>query len=220
MTTKNDNSEKKIILTDDHALVRKGLKGLIEKLGPYKIVAEFENGKALIDAYPYDFNPDLLILDLSMPVMDGTQVVKWMKENNVLLPTLLLTLIDTEEIILSLFKQGIRGYLNKNCDYEELRNALNQIFTVGYYHDEMMSKAMTFDGTLKPRGVKGMLSDKQIEFLRLVSHEEEYTYEQIADVMGITRKGVEYHRTFFFENFGVKSKTGLVIFAMKNNLLD
>jgi DNA-binding NarL/FixJ family response regulator len=152
--------------------------------------------------------------------MDGPQVVKWLADNNIKIPVLLLTLIDAEDVILKLFKQGIRGYLNKNCGFEELRNALNQIFTTGYYYDEMMAKAMTLDNTVSKKTVRDMLTDKQLEFLQLVCHEDEFTYDQIGDKMELSKKGVEYHRTFFFENFGIKSKTGLVLFAMKNGLLD
>lgn len=212
--------EKKIILIDDHALMRKGLKGLIEKLGPYNIIAEYENGLELTQAYPFEITPDLLVLDLSMPIMDGTQVVKWMKENNVKIPILLLTLMDSEDLILDLFRMGIRGYLNKNCGFEELRDALHQIFSTGFYHNEMMAKAMTFDNSGTQKKVKDMLTDKQLEFLKLVCHEDEYTYDQISDKMKVKKNSIDHYRTYFFETFGIKSKTGLVLFAMKNELLD
>ena len=160
-----------------------------------------------------------------MPVMDGVQVVEWMKQMKVTIPILVLTLLDEEPLIISLFRKGIRGYLNKNCNYEQLRNALEQIFTTGYYHDEMMHKALTFDQEQiqqepEKQSVKMMLNENQMQFLRLVCHEDEYTYDQISSIMNVTKKTVEHYRSQLFEMLGIKSKIGLVLFAIKNNLLD
>ncbi len=212
---------KKIILVDDHVVVRSGLKELIEKLGPYNVVVEFDNGRLLVESFPFAESPDLIILDHEMPEMNGTQVVEWLHKNKIKVPVLLLTLTDDESLIIRLFRMGIRGYLHKNCSASSLRQALTDIFLAGYYHDEMFFKALTGETSEEPRlPVPCSLNDREMEFLRLVCDEHEYTYEQIASMMNAHRRTIDKYRESVFEKFGVKSKTGLVLYAVKHQLVE
>ena len=212
--------EKKIILTEDHVIVRNGLKVLIEKLGPYKISGEYNNGKELVDAYPFSSDPDLIILDLDMPQMDGAAVVKWMHEHKVTTPVLLLTLNDNEEQIVKLFHLGVRGYLHKNCSSDTMKKAISEILHTGYYHDELFSKAMQgWQAPTPHHQPEEHLTDRELQFLKLVCHEDEYTYNQIADIMEVGRRTVDNFRESIFDKFGIKSKTGLVLFAIKQGII-
>ncbi len=213
---------KNIILTDDHVIVRNGLKELIQKLGPYTIVAEYDNGKHLIDDYPFKVTPDLLILDHEMPEMNGTAVIEWFSRQRIQIPILLLTLTEDESLIVKLFRMGIRGYLHKNCSSSELKQALQDIFHSGYYHDDMLTKALlgqSQDNTEGHTQIMEKLTDRELEFLRLVCDEKEYTYEQIAGMMHAHRRTIDKYREGIFEKFGVKSKTGLVLYAVKHDLV-
>lgn len=212
-----------IYLVDDHPIVRNGLKALIEKMGSYSIIQQFDNGQELIDTLPFADNPDLIIMDLTMPVMDGAQTVKELKARGIKTPVMILTLETTEKTIIELFRLGIRGYLPKSCTADVLKKAIDDVLKTGYYHDEMLMKALTTEHHQikdEKTQVHEQVTDREKQFLRLVCNEQELTYEQIADQMGVSRRTVDGYREAIFEKFNIKSKTGLVLFAIKYGLID
>lgn len=207
-----------IILVDDHTVVRKGLRSLIERLGNYEVVAEYDNGKDLIEALPQlDIVPDLVVMDLEMPVMGGRETVKELKRRGITYPVLVLTLETDESKIIELFKSGIRGYLPKSATAEVLRKAINDVLTTGYYHDEIFAKAMTYEAESDANMLHA--TEREKEFLRLVCSAEEPTYEQIAQQMEVSRRTVDGYRESLFTKFNIKSKTGLVLFAIKYGIV-
>ncbi|MCB0696247.1 MAG: response regulator transcription factor [Chitinophagaceae bacterium] len=216
-------SSTSIYLADDHTVVRKGLKELIECLGDHRITAEFSSGKELVDAMPFSPPPDMIILDIAMPVMDGKQVMEYFKEHDITLPVLILTLDTTEESIIELFRLGVRGYLPKNCSPDELQQAIEDIVHTGYYHNELLVKALSMNKQTS-HGERDMilsqLTKRELEFLQLVCDEQEYTYEQIGDKLGVHVRTVDGYRKSLFEKFNIKSKTGVVLFAFKYRLVD
>jgi CheY-like chemotaxis protein len=109
---------------------------LVEKLGPYKISNQFNCGNDFLSAIPIKPNPDLIILDLSMPVMGRDEVIKILNNRGSKIPILVLTAIDDEEMVIKLFKLGIKGYLMKNCGASELKKAIEEILQSGFYHNE------------------------------------------------------------------------------------
>src|SRR6476661_2675821 len=125
---------KRIVLVDDHVLVRNGLKVLIEKLGRYKVVREFDDGESLLRALPFKGEVDLIILDLSLPGINGDVVMETINMKKIRIPVLILTLNRDEDMIIKLFRNGARGYLSKDCSAAMMRKAIEDIFTNGYYH--------------------------------------------------------------------------------------
>ncbi len=216
--------KKSIILVDDHLVVRSGLKELIEKLGHYHISGEFDNGKQLVEAYPLQPVPDLIILDITMPEMDGDEAMKLLNEKGNKSPVLILTLNQDDDRMVSLFRMGVRGYLQKNCSAKIMREALSEIFRCGFYHNEFLSYSLRHDQMPKEKSEQEMiieqLSDKERDFLKLVCHPDEYTYEQIAGHMGVKHRTIDGYRESIFEKFAIKSKTGLVLFVLKHQLFD
>lgn len=211
-----------IFLVDDHPIVRSGLKALIERLGNYKVLAEFDNGQELINAFPFAAAPALIIMDLAMPVMDGTQTVIALKRLGVEIPVLILTLETEEQTIINLFRLGIRGYLPKSATATVLRQAISDVLTSGYYHNEMMTKALLSPGDVYMDERQMMLSQvsaREREFLLLVCDEQEPTYEEIARRMEVSRRTVDGYRESLFSKFNIKSKTGLVLFAIKYGIV-
>lgn len=206
----------KIFLVDDHTVVRSGLKSLIERLGNYDVIAEFDNGQELLDELPFTTEPDLIVMDLEMPVLNGSDTVIALKEKGLMYKVLVLTLETDEATIISLFKNGIRGYLAKSSTADVLKKAIGDVLTSGYYHDEMFAKAMTYDGNNE---TVVNITDREKEFLRLVCREDEPTYEQISDTMGVSRRTVDGYRESLFSKFNIKSKTGLVMFAIKYRIV-
>lgn len=217
-----------IVLVDDHIVVRNGLAELIEIMGQYRVGAQYSNGQELIDALTGGSPiPDLILMDLTMPVLDGAQTVIRMKELSLDIPVLILTLNTDEATILRLYRLGIRGYLSKDCTAAGLRDAIEDVLRRGYHHSDMLHKALMNAGqeTGQPvvperDSIIRKLTPRELQFLRLVCNEEEYTYEQMAGAMGVSRRTVDGYRESVFDKFGIRSKTGLVLFATRHRLLD
>lgn len=211
-----------IFLVDDHAVVRNGLKMLIERMGNYKVVAEYDNGQELMDDIDDQQLPNIIILDLSMPVMDGKDTVDALNAKGIKTPVLILTLETTEQTIIDLFRKGIRGYLPKSSKANVLKAAIDDIINTGYYHNEMLIKALTSDGGAKDEkdDILEQITERERTFLQLVCAPEELTYEQIANEMNVSRRTVDGYREALFEKFSLKSKTGLVLFALKYGIVE
>jgi two-component system invasion response regulator UvrY len=216
---------KEIILVDDHVIIRNGLKELIEKLGPYSIIAQFNNGAELIDALFTDkLTSDLIIMDLSMPEMDADAALQVMNEQGSKIPVLILTLNQDDQRMINLFRLGARGYLQKTCSATMMADALSEIFRCGYYHNEFLAASLkakdTIPGKNKREEILSLLTDREKDFLKLVCNEKEYTYDQIAGLMGVQHRTVDGYRESLFEKFAIKSKTGLVLFVLRNDVLN
>lgn len=213
-----------IVLIDDHVIVRNGLKELIEKLGPYTVTAQFDSGNAFLNDLPALPKPDLLIVDLNMPEMNGFELVEQLKNSGNEQTILILTLESDEQTIIRLFRNGVRGFLKKNCSAEILKSALDSIFTTGYYHNEFLALSLRTEvETIKPSEkdrILVQLTERERKFLKWVCHEQEYTYEQIADQMQVSSRTVDGYREAIFDKFAIKSKTGLVLFVLKHQLFD
>jgi len=215
---------KNIVLVDDHILVRNGLKELIEKLGPYTICGQYDNGRHFLDEMDRRPDPDLVIMDLDMPAMNGMETAAYLKSIGYKVPVLVLTLNSEEDTILQLFRSGVCGFLKKDCSSETMKNALENIFSYGYYHNEFLAHYLRNSDKKTRRNLRTeileQLSPREKEFLRLVCDEKEYTYEQIASEMNVQHRTVDGYRESVFGKFGIKSKTGLVLFVLKHRLLD
>ncbi|MBL7930249.1 MAG: response regulator transcription factor [Bacteroidia bacterium] len=215
---------KHIYLVDDHVIIRNGLQELVEKLGPYKVTHQFDNGRDLLDSLASGKRPDLIIMDQSMPQMNGHEVMQNFREKGIQVPVLMLTLNEDEDLIIQLFRLGVRGYLKKNCNASQLGSAIEHIVSSGYYHNEFLTLSLQNNAVENKKGEQDLileqLTAREKEFLRLVCHEKEYTYEQIADKMGVQHRTVDGYREAIFEKFRIKSKTGLVLFVLKHRLFD
>lgn len=207
-----------IFLVEDHVIVRNGIKGLIEQMGDYQVSGEFDNGKQLIAKIDEEL-PDLVIMDLSMPVMDGLATTRWLKEQGIACPVLILTLDTSDKTIIELYRAGVRGYLPKTCTADVLKRAIDDIIEAGYHHNDLLSHAMVKSHGSRETQTPIHFSDREITFLRLVCDKQEYTYEQIAREMNVHRRTVDSYRESLFERYNIKSKTGLVMFAIKHGIV-
>lgn len=218
----------KICIIDDHKIVRKGLIELLHKLGGIEVTHEFENGIAFLEALPLENKPDLYILDYSMPILNGIQVLKALQEKQQTetnfdeFKVLLLTQHFNEDIIDEAYNYGARGFLHKNCTAHDLKYAINNIFTIGYNNvSEILKRVRHYDENhLEKNDQKFVLSLREKEFLTLVCNENEYTYEKMAQIMGLSIKSLEGYRATLFDRFKIKSKVGLVLFSFKNRLTE
>jgi two-component system, NarL family, invasion response regulator UvrY len=218
------SNKKSIILVDDHVIVRNGLRELIEKIGNYKVEFEYDKGPELLEAIDNGTRADLLILDLSMPGMNGDEVLVELNKRKIEIPVLILTLNSEPGKHIQLFRLGARGYIQKNSTAEVLRDAIDSILRFGFYQNDLMLEALRKDAPTQTKEYKyqvlDQLTDREREFLKLVCDEKEYTYEQIASMMGVHRRTVDGYRESIFSKFDIKSKAGLVLFLVRNDLID
>ena len=168
--------------------------------------------------------PDLVVMDMNMPEMDGAQTVEALQARSSAIPVLILTLDCEEETVVRLFRNGVRGYLKKDCDAAGMKAALEDIFRHGYYHNEFLTLSLR-GGEKKQKKTERdeiweQLTDRERAFLKLVCDSREYTYGQIADAMNVQHRTVDGYREAIFDKFGIKSKTGLVLFVLKHQLFE
>ncbi len=211
-----------IALVDDHTIVRHGLKSLIEVLGNFKVIAQYDNGKDFILNFANVPEPDMVIMDLNMPEMNGKETTRWIHKYKPHLKVLILTLDEDEKTVIELFRMGVRGFLRKSCTGEELRKAINDIKTSGYYHSEISQNAML--SSIVPEDARqspslSSLSEKELLFVVLVCDQKEFTYDQIASQMKVSIRTIDGYRESVILKLDIRSKTGLVLFAIKHGIV-
>jgi DNA-binding NarL/FixJ family response regulator len=210
-----------LCIIDDHAIVRHGLKELLQKISTYEVIHEFDNGEDFLNALPLQPPPDMYILDYSMPNMNGIEVLKALEEKDTEYKVLLLTQHFEEDIINLAFHHGARGFLHKNCSAAELKYAIDNIINIGFNNiTDILKRIRHFDPTPKTQSIEIVLTPREIHFLQLVCNEAEYTYDQMASIMNVSVKSIEAYRTALFEKYNIKSKVGLVLFSFKYKLTE
>jgi len=209
----------KYIITDDHKIFRQGLKYALSDDTQLHCIGDAENGLELIDLLKNE-QPDVILLDLKMPVMDGIETVKQIKPLYPDVRILMLTTYDDEHFVLHLVELGANGYLIKNAEPGEIKKAIHAVYQQGFYFNDLMNNAMLKKVTRKTttedtNGVK--LSDRETEVLKWIC--KELTADQIAEQMYLSHRTVEGIRTRLIEKLGVKNIAGLVVYALKNGIV-
>jgi two-component system invasion response regulator UvrY len=210
-----------IALVDDHHLVRTGLVGMVNALGGFRVTLEAAHGRELIDRLNEAALPAVAIVDLNMPVMDGYATIAWLHANRPTVLPLALTFDATDDALVRAVRAGARGFILKNARPEHLKKALLSIIHTGYYYADIDQRDVhahperLTDHERERERVLERISLREMEFLQLVCSDEEPTYDEIAMVMGVHRRSVDNYRTNLFDKFRIKSKTGLVLFALR-----
>ena len=215
--------EIKVVLVDDHVLLRNGLANLINSFGGYEVLFEANNGKDFIDHLKPATLPDIVLLDINMPEMDGYETALWLKKNYPLVKVLALSMYDNENAIIRMFKAGAKGYILKDCDPPELRAALDSIDRKGFYYSEMVTGRLIHSINQldeEDNTVKNLiqLNDRELEFLKLAC--SELTYKEIADKMFLSPRTIDGYRDALFEKLNIKTRVGLVMYAIKNGIVN
>jgi two-component system, NarL family, invasion response regulator UvrY len=211
-----------IVLVDDHVLLRNGLAGLLSSLG-HAVLFEADNGKDFIEKLQPKNLPDIVLLDINMPQMDGYETARWLKENYPDIKILALSMYDNENAIINMLKNGAKGYILKDSDPSQLKAALHSLMDKGYYYSDLVSgKLIHAINHLDDNGnglQKTMhLNDREKEFLKYTC--TELTYKEIADKMFVSPRTIDGYRDALFEKLNVKTRVGLVIYAIKNGIVN
>lgn len=211
----------KIAIADDHLLIAKAISNIVEGFADFEVMYEVENGKALQERMNQSGKiPDIVLLDISMPVMDGYATAAWLRENYPAVLVMALSVQDDDESLIKMIKAGARGYLHKNVHPAELEKALETLVSKGMYYPDWATSRVFLkmgepDDIQRKNAIE--ITDREKEFLQYAS--TELTYKEIGEKMFCSPRTVESYRDALFEKLDLKTRVGLVVYAIKNNLL-
>ncbi|MCB0628318.1 MAG: response regulator transcription factor [Lewinella sp.] len=214
----------KLAIADDQILFLKGLRLLIRSFENVELIIEASNGKELIEAIALN-QPDVILMDLRMPVMDGLEATEKIRELYPDIRIILLTMYDEERLINHMMKVGANGYLLKNEEPEVLKTAIQTVYEKEFYFNEYVSKALLKGIQKKHQPVRPwkiqdnlQLTQREMEVLNLICRE--FTSGEIAEQLFISIRTVENHRNSLLSKTGVRNTAGLIIYAIRNKLVE
>jgi DNA-binding NarL/FixJ family response regulator len=205
----------RIIIVDDHTLVSNAIADLIEGFETYEVIHQVGNGKELLEKLQNEKNiPDIILLDVNMPVMNGFETIEKLQQDFPNIHVLALSMNDDEETIIKMMKFGACGYISKLVKEEELMLALETVVKQGYYYTNEVTNLIV--GNFKQKNTKPEIqfTDREKELLEYIS--TELTYKEIAERMFLSPKTIDGYRDDLFQKLNIKSRVGLAVYAMKN----
>ncbi len=223
MKTKNEGVIN-VIIADDHVLYKAAVKIALSSKKDIKVIAEAENGSHLLNLLK-TVQPDVILLDVQMPVMDGIAALPEVKKLYPNIKVIMLTMIDDQNMIKKLMELGANSYLLKTSDCEIIYEAIKTCHEQEFYFNSLTNKALlnnlrqrTPPPSIKLQQEDATLSDKEITVLKLMC--EEKSTREIAEVVELSPRTIEAIRDKLKTKTGAKSTAGLIMFAVKNKLLD
>lgn len=212
----------KIVIADDHKLFRAGMISILENFSGVTVIGEAENGVSLLNLLK-NIQPDLILLDLRMPEMDGYGVLDQIKKAHPQIKAIVVSMFDSDSHIANAIEAGAKGYLHKNAEPEEVELAIVSVYENAFYFNEKTNKAM-LSRLMKQRKLVPVfneeniqLTDTEINILRLVG--EEFTSEEIGKRVFLSKRRVETIRQELIKKIGVKNVVGLVLFGVRNEII-
>ena len=211
-----------IALVDDHTLLRNGLAALVNSFAGYSVLFEAANGKEFIQQLKNYPAPDIVLLDITMPEMNGLETAEWMKKNLPTAKILVLSVMDIDTMIISMLKRGARGYILKDSKPAVFKEALDNIRDTGFYMNELVSNKMlnyvthSDEKAQEEISLISHLTENELTFLQLAC--TEMTYKEIAQKMELSPRTIDGYRDELLKKLKVQTRIGLVIFAIKHGL--
>jgi len=211
----------KVALADDHILLRSALASLIDSFGDCKVVHQSNNGKELIDWFENGLIPDVAVLDLNMPEMNGYEAARLIQKKFPAVNVLMLTMYDSELSLIRLLQAGVKGFLKKDVHPSELKFAIHSVMNAGYYYSNHTAGKLAnlFRSVDEKKNFlqNMMLSEQELQFLKLAC--SDFTYKEIAQKMSLNPRSVDNLRDQLFIKLDVKSRVGLAMVAIKNGIV-
>ncbi|MEP7256713.1 MAG: response regulator transcription factor, partial [Ferruginibacter sp.] len=212
----------KLILADDHILLREALANLINNFDEFTVIATAGNGVEVIQVIEKGCTTDIVLMDLNMPKMDGYETAKWLVKQHPEIKIVILTMYDSEIALIRLLQAGVSGFLKKDIHPSELKSALLTIAAGEYYYSNHTTVKIASLFRKNPGNhsalEKSILNDTEVEFLKLTC--TEMTYKEIAHAMHMTPRQIDSYRDSLFTKLDVKSRVGLAIYAVKNGIVN
>ena len=214
-------SKLKVYIADDHTLFRKAMVNLLKTFKGVSEVKDAENGKELITLIKYDV-PDVCIVDLEMPIMDGSETCETIIQKYPGIKLIILTMHDSEKYILHMMEMGVHAFLLKNTEPDELEKAIYSVVEKDFYHNDLVASVIrkNFNDkkyTKNPLLKSTELSDREKDIVRLLC--QELTNKEIGDRLGLSERTIENHRYRTLEKLNLKSTIGLVRYAYETGII-
>ena len=211
-----------IAVVDDHTLFRKGLISLINVFPNFDVILEASNGKDFIQRLNPEQLPEIVLMDISMPEMDGYATCEWLKSHYPSMKVLALSTMDAETAIIKMIRSGAKGYIVKDADLSELKLAFSELLSIGFFYNELVSRKVIHSISKIVEDNDAVtalqkLSDNELNFLRLSCSEK--TYQEIANEMFKSEKTIDGYRAELFKKLNVSSRVGMVMYAIKNGIV-
>ncbi|KAB1229009.1 MULTISPECIES: response regulator transcription factor [Chryseobacterium] len=208
--------KKSIVIVDDHILIAKALEGIIGNFNEFEVIYVCENGKDLIQKLEEgNAIPDIILLDISMPIMDGFETAAWLTKNHPDIKVMALSMQGDDNSVIKMIKSGAKGYLLKNTHPRDLETALTRLNSDGFFYPDWASKIIFSNLNKETESeIAIRISDREKEFLKYTV--TELSYKEIADRMCCSPRTVESYRDQLCEKLDLKTRVGLAVFAIKN----
>jgi DNA-binding NarL/FixJ family response regulator len=210
-----------VVIVDDHILIAKAISGIMANFKDFKVLYECENGMQLQEKIKNTNQiPNIVLLDISMPIMDGFETANWLKSNHPNVLIMVLSMQDDDQSLIKMISNGAKGYLLKNTHPIELEKALSALIKNGFFYpDWAMSKVFKSlcnnENEENYNAIK--ISEREKEFLKLAT--TEMTYKEISQKMFCSPRTIEGYRDSLFEKLDLKTRVGLVVYALKNGFI-
>lgn len=206
-----------IVIVDDHLLIAKALRSIISNFERFEVLYECENGDELQKKLTQKNNiPNIVLLDISMPVLDGFDTAKWLKENHPQILIMALSMQDDDMSLIKMIKNGAKSYLLKNTHPAELEKALLGLVQNGYYYPEWAASKVFASIGQENHQTTINITNREKEFLTYTV--TEMSYREISEKMLCSPRTVESYRDSLFEKLELKTRVGLAVYAIKNGL--
>ena len=212
----------KIAIADDYKIFREGLKVGFSADDSMEVILEADNGEDLLKGLE-SHSPDVILMDLKMPIMDGMEATKQVRKKYPNMKVLVVSMYEDDKFIIHLMENGANGYLLKNAEPDEIRRSILAVHENGYYFNDLVNKALlkklVLKNNLKPSFNQNIdLTEREQEVLKMIC--EEKTAAEIAKEIFLSPRSVEGIRQRLIEKIGVRNTAGLVMFAVKNGIVD
>lgn len=209
-----------LAIVDDHILVRNGFASLLRELDGVEVIIEASNGLELLEQLVHR-QPDIVLLDIEMPVMNGLQTAGILKEKYPQVKVMILTMYKDDCHLLQLMERGAKGFLQKEISPEILLFAIQEVQKNGYYFDKYISAALAKKiagaGNTSQAGHSEHLSEKELEIIRLIC--EEYSNKEIAEKLFLSHRTIDTYREKIMQKIGAKNTAGVVMYAVKHDII-
>jgi two-component system invasion response regulator UvrY len=211
-----------VALADDHLITRAGIRTILELNRHIKVVLEASNGLELLDKLSKNPIPDIAIMDINMPVMNGFETVKELQKRNLPIKVIAFSLIYEEDAVINMITLGASGYIPKSADPFTLADAIISVHEHGFYLGELVKKEYFHKNSTVKRTPaftgKQHLTQKEVAFIKHAA--TNLTYKEIAELMKISPKTVENYRDSLFQKLEIKNRAALALYGLKNGLVD
>lgn len=203
-----------VIIVDDHMLLSQALGSMVNSFPQFHVIDLASNGINLMEKIESGIHkPDLILMDVTMPKMNGIETTKWLKENHPDIKVLALSVEDHDDTILKMIKAGARGYILKDSEKTILEKALLDVIENGFYHSKQVTEIF-LNNVNDDSEKKLVLKEREIEFMKLAC--TEMTYKEIAAIMHLSPKTIDGYRDNLFSKLNIKNRIGLVTYAIKH----